>query len=75
MSRDAFDVVVLGCGVDLGGVAGCAPSARPSEDPGRPVRLVEAGPDHGPGPAAPAQLPVLATVEPPAAALTPGPRA
>ncbi|MFF9867107.1 GMC family oxidoreductase [Streptomyces sp. NPDC013953] len=37
------DVVVLG-----GGVAGCVLAARLSEDPGRSVCLVEAGPDHGP---------------------------
>ncbi|MFF5405053.1 GMC family oxidoreductase [Streptomyces misionensis] len=38
------DVVVLG-----GGVAGCVLAARLSEDPGRSVCLVEAGPDYGPG--------------------------
>jgi choline dehydrogenase len=39
----SFDVVVLG-----GGVAGCVLAARLSEDPGRRVALVEAGPDYGP---------------------------
>ncbi|MET9294820.1 GMC oxidoreductase [Streptomyces sp. NPDC003077] len=38
-----YDVVVLG-----GGVAGCVLAARLSEDPGRSVCLVEAGPDYGP---------------------------
>ncbi|WP_230196096.1 GMC family oxidoreductase [Streptomyces coriariae] len=37
-----YDVVVLG-----GGVAGCVLAARLSEDPGRSVCLVEAGPDYG----------------------------
>ncbi|MCM1949548.1 GMC family oxidoreductase N-terminal domain-containing protein [Streptomyces sp. G2] len=46
MSTDRFDVLVLG-----GGVAGCVLAARLSEDPGRSVGLVEAGPDHGPDPA------------------------
>ncbi len=41
-----YDVAVLG-----GGVAGCVLAARLSEDPGRSVCLVEAGPDHGPRPA------------------------
>ncbi|MFH9672927.1 GMC family oxidoreductase [Streptomyces sp. NPDC017405] len=41
-----YDVVVLG-----GGVAGCVLAARLSEDPGRSVCLVEAGPDYGPRPA------------------------
>ncbi|WP_225834519.1 GMC family oxidoreductase [Streptomyces sp. NK08204] len=40
-----YDVVVLG-----GGVAGCVLAARLSEDPGRSVCLVEAGPDYGPRP-------------------------
>ncbi|GHG26439.1 GMC family oxidoreductase [Streptomyces filamentosus] len=46
MSPDTYDVLVLG-----GGVAGCVLAARLSEDPGRTVCLVEAGPDHGPDPA------------------------
>ncbi|MFJ4910220.1 GMC family oxidoreductase [Streptomyces sp. NPDC093249] len=46
MSPGAYDVLVLG-----GGVAGCVLAARLSEDPGRSVCLVEAGPDHGPDPA------------------------
>jgi choline dehydrogenase len=37
------DVVILG-----GGVAGCVLAARLTEDPGRSVCLVEAGPDYGP---------------------------
>ena len=37
-----FDVLVLG-----GGAAGCVLAARLSEDPGRSVCLVEAGPDYG----------------------------
>jgi choline dehydrogenase-like flavoprotein len=37
-----YDVVVLG-----GGAAGCVLTARLSEDPGRAVCLVEAGPDYG----------------------------
>jgi choline dehydrogenase len=37
------DVLVLG-----GGTAGCVLAARLSEDPGRRVCLVEAGPDYGP---------------------------
>ncbi|MFF9818676.1 GMC family oxidoreductase [Streptomyces sp. NPDC014006] len=41
--QSGHDVVVLG-----GGVAGCVLAARLSEDPGRSVCLVEAGPDYGP---------------------------
>lgn len=38
-----FDVLVIG-----GGTAGCVLASRLSEDPGRIVGLVEAGPDYGP---------------------------
>jgi choline dehydrogenase len=38
----AFDVAVVG-----GGTAGCVLAARLSEDPGRQVCLIEAGPDYG----------------------------
>jgi choline dehydrogenase len=38
-----YDVLVLG-----GGAAGCALAGRLSEEPGRTVCLVEAGPDYGP---------------------------
>ncbi|MDA0256330.1 MAG: FAD-dependent oxidoreductase, partial [Chloroflexi bacterium] len=39
----AFDVVVVGAGT-----AGCVLAARLSEQPGRRVALIEAGPDFGP---------------------------
>ncbi|MFF9087804.1 GMC family oxidoreductase [Streptomyces sp. NPDC014991] len=41
--RSGYDVVILG-----GGVAGCVLAARLTEDAGRSVCLVEAGPDYGP---------------------------
>jgi choline dehydrogenase-like flavoprotein len=41
-TRERYDVVVLG-----GGPAGCVLASRLSEDPGRSVCLVEAGPDYG----------------------------
>lgn len=41
-TREGYDVAVLG-----GGPAGCVLAARLSEDPGRSVALVEAGPDYG----------------------------
>ncbi|HEX2051080.1 MAG TPA: GMC family oxidoreductase N-terminal domain-containing protein, partial [Actinomycetota bacterium] len=42
MSAPGYDVLVLG-----GGTAGCVLAGRLSEDPGRRVCLVEAGPDYG----------------------------
>lgn len=42
LQAPGYDVAVLG-----GGVAGCVLAARLSEDPGRSVCLVEAGPDYG----------------------------
>ncbi len=39
---ERFDVIVVG-----GGTAGCVLAARLSEEPGRTVCLVEAGPDYG----------------------------
>ncbi len=40
---DRYDVLIAG-----GGTAGCVLAARLSEEPGRSVCLVEAGPDYGP---------------------------
>jgi choline dehydrogenase len=42
-TRVHFDVVIAG-----GGTAGCVLAGRLSEEPGRSVCLVEAGPDYGP---------------------------
>jgi choline dehydrogenase len=50
--RRVFDIVVVGAGA-----AGCVLARRLTEDPGRSVALLEAGPDYGPDPAAwPADL-------------------
>ncbi len=43
---DQFDVVVVGAGP-----AGCVLARRLTEDPGRTVVLLGAGPDYGPDPA------------------------
>jgi choline dehydrogenase len=55
-----FDVVVVGAGP-----AGCVLANRLTEDPGRRVALIEAGPDYGPDPIAwPAELRDAATIFP-----------